>query len=134
MATVERIVKPFYDALEEGKIIARKCTKCGHVEYPPYYACNSCGNLDTEWCELPKEAVCTQIIKPAGVMYDAAFAERVGNYFVGDIQIKDCDPLSASIIDVEPEKYDELYAKLPLAVEPVIVQEEGYKNVYWKFK
>ena len=40
---LEKVVQKFYDNLEEGKITGKKCTKCGAVEFPPVYACNSCG-------------------------------------------------------------------------------------------
>ena len=30
------IIKTFYDALEEGTILGRKCQRCGHVEFPPF--------------------------------------------------------------------------------------------------
>ena len=33
---MERIVKTYYDALEEGKVLGRKCLSCGHIEFPPY--------------------------------------------------------------------------------------------------
>ena len=33
---MEPIVKNYYLALEEGKILGRKCTDCGHIEFPPY--------------------------------------------------------------------------------------------------
>lgn len=39
------IVKTYYDALEEGTILGRKCTRCGHIEFPPYLCCNECGGL-----------------------------------------------------------------------------------------
>ena len=40
------IVKTFYDALEEGTILGRKCLRCGHIEFPPFLCCNACGGLD----------------------------------------------------------------------------------------
>ena len=43
---LEPITKTFYQALEEGTVLGRKCTKCGHIEFPPYLCCNSCGGLD----------------------------------------------------------------------------------------
>ena len=46
------IVKTFYDALEEGTILGRKCLRCGHIEFPPFLCCNACGGLDTEWVDL----------------------------------------------------------------------------------
>lgn len=46
---LEKVVEQFYLNLEEGKIMGRKCPKCGNVEFPPVYACNACGSLETEW-------------------------------------------------------------------------------------
>ncbi|MBQ1512098.1 MAG: hypothetical protein IIZ52_01220, partial [Erysipelotrichaceae bacterium] len=41
---LERLVKRYYEALEEGKVLGRKCPVCGNVEWPPVYACNACGS------------------------------------------------------------------------------------------
>ena len=49
---LEKVVQTFYDSLEEGKILGRKCPVCGNVEFPPVYACNACGNYETEWVEI----------------------------------------------------------------------------------
>lgn len=40
---LEKVVQTFYEGLEEGKLLGRKCPKCGNVEFPPVYACNACG-------------------------------------------------------------------------------------------
>ena len=53
---LEKVVQKFYDSLEEGKILGRKCPACGAVEFPPVYACNTCGNLETEWVEISGKA------------------------------------------------------------------------------
>ena len=37
---LEKIVKTYYDNLEKGKILGRRCLKCGNMEWPPVYACN----------------------------------------------------------------------------------------------
>ena len=39
---LEKVVERFYEGLEEGKILGRKCPECGNVEFPPVYACNEC--------------------------------------------------------------------------------------------
>ncbi len=132
MLKCERIVKTFYDALEEGKILARKCPKCGHIEYPPYLACNACGNLDTEWVELPRAAMCTQIIPPSAMFLEPAFKENVGEYFICSVQPENADEVGSVLVNVDPARVDELRASLPVKVRPVIVQEDGYKNVYWE--
>ena len=32
---LEKVVQTFYEGLEEGKLLGRKCPKCGNVEYMP---------------------------------------------------------------------------------------------------
>lgn len=130
---VKRIVKTYYDALEEGKLLGRRCTKCGHVEYPPYLACNLCGNLDTEWVELSGKAVCNQILPPPPAFFEPELKERVGDYWHGAVEPENCDETSVVLVNIVPEKLAEARARLPLPVRPVIVQEEDTKAVYWEF-
>ena len=132
MIKCERIVKTFYDALEEGKILGRKCTKCDHIEYPPYLACNSCGNLDTEWCEISGKAVLTQIMVPSIAFANPDFKARVGDYCVGTVKPEDSDEINTCLIGVNPDRVEELRGKLPYPVKPIIVQEDGYKMVFWE--
>ena len=129
---VKRIVKVWYEALEEGKILGRRCTACGHVEFPPYLVCNTCGNLDTEWCEISGKAVLTQLLPPAFAFADSDFEERVGDYCNCSIKPEDSDEICTCLIGVSPERVDELRVKLPLPVRPVIIQEDGYKYVFWE--
>ena len=35
---LEKVVATFYENLEKGKITAKRCKKCGAVEFPPVYA------------------------------------------------------------------------------------------------
>ena len=51
---LEKVVEKFYEGLEEGKFLGRKCTECGAVEFPPVYACNTCGCMDMEWVEIDR--------------------------------------------------------------------------------
>ena len=59
------IVKTFYDALEEGTILGRKCLRCGHIEFPPFLCCNACGGLDT----LPWNGTVVMLFALSGVSY-----------------------------------------------------------------
>ena len=61
---LEKVVEKFYLGLEEGKILGRKCPKCGNVEFPPVYACNACGNYETEWVEISGKAKLHSIVLP----------------------------------------------------------------------
>jgi len=128
----KRIVKTFYEALEDGRILGRKCTKCGHVEFPPYLACNTCGNLDTEWCEISGKAVVNQILPPAMFYSEPEFAKRVGDYCLARVKPEESDEINTCLIGVSPKQVPELREKLPLPVKPCIIQEDGYKMVFWE--
>ena len=54
--TFEPIVKTYYDSLEEGKILAKRCKHCGKITYPPMPVCQECSKTDLEWIELGTEA------------------------------------------------------------------------------
>ena len=64
---LEKVVEKFYLGLEEGKILGRKCPKCGHVEFPPVYACNECGNYETEWYEISGKATISHLLSNANL-------------------------------------------------------------------
>jgi uncharacterized OB-fold protein len=59
----------FWKGLEEGKIYATKCQKCGILHFPPVADCGACGSSEVEWTELNGEGevlTFTQVfVKPA---------------------------------------------------------------------
>ena len=62
MIKLEKVVQRFYEGLEEGKFLGRKCPVCGNVEFPPVYACNKCGSYETEWIECSGKGVMKSIV------------------------------------------------------------------------
>lgn len=127
------IVKPYYDALEEGRILGRKCTKCGHVEYPPYLMCNKCGCLDTEWYEISGKAVATQIMPAAPAFIIPPVAERFGGeYAIASITLEEGIEVGGTIINMPQKRVEEMRSKVPVAVRPVILQEDGFKVAVWE--
>ena len=67
MRKMESIVKRFYDELEAGRIMGRKCPKCGSVEFPPRIACTACGHFEMEWIEMSGRGQVTSFIEPSGM-------------------------------------------------------------------
>jgi uncharacterized protein len=51
MAT-ESIVRDFYCALDEGRILGIKCRDCGEYSFPPKTACAECGSRAIDTVEL----------------------------------------------------------------------------------
>lgn len=53
MAT--RKLSEFWRGLENGKIYASKCRKCGTLSFPPVADCSRCMSSDPEWIEIEGE-------------------------------------------------------------------------------
>ena len=126
---LERIVKTYYDALDEGKILGRKCTRCGKIEFPPLIMCNGCGCQELEWVEISGNAVMTDIRLP-GVMNTEAENNDLKPYCYGVVQIEDdLREINAIVCGVKKKMKPELMKKLPVPVKARIVQREKWKTV-----
>ena len=87
---LEKVVEKFYLGLEEGKILGRKCPACGAVEFPPVYACNTCGNLETEWYEISGKGVMKSIVMPAALSSKPEY-DNLGrrNFAYGEVELEE---------------------------------------------
>ncbi len=45
----------FWDGLQNGKVYASKCSKCGHISFPPTANCSRCLNSGIEWVDIQGE-------------------------------------------------------------------------------
>lgn len=129
------IVQGYYDALEEGKILGRKCTCCDHIEYPPYLCCNECGCLDTEWVDMTDmRGKVTQVLPTVGAFGDPDFRKVNGDYWAIGIQIPNVDHFCSSLIHINPDMLDAFEAKIEsedVYVKPYLIQDVDTKVVSW---
>lgn len=44
--------KPFWDGLNEGRLMLQRCGNCGKVRHYPRPACDACYSMEVEWAEL----------------------------------------------------------------------------------
>ncbi len=45
--------QPFWDALNERRLVVQNCTTCSRLHYPPTQKCDTCGSADhLEWKEV----------------------------------------------------------------------------------
>jgi len=49
--------QPYWDAAKKHKLVFKKCTKCGHIDHPPYLYCTECHVDDHEWVESSGKGV-----------------------------------------------------------------------------
>ncbi|MBR1659612.1 MAG: acyl carrier protein [Oscillospiraceae bacterium] len=132
------IVKTYYDALEEGTILGRKCQRCGHVEFPPFLCCNTCGCLDTEWVDLTNmRGIVKQALPTRGAFGDPEFRQAQGDYFAVEVQVPNIDPFNTSLLHVDYDKYaefDKAIDEKEMVVKPLIIQDEDVKVVVWEIE
>lgn len=135
---LEPITKTFYHALEEGTILGRKCTKCGHIEFPPYLCCNSCGGLDTEWIDLSNiRGVVKQALPTKGAFGDPEFRKEHGDYFAVEIAVPGADPVNTSLLHVDYDRYEEfaeMVRKEEVLAKPLLIQDEDTRVVVWELE
>ena len=43
--------KPFWDAVNERRLVVQNCTACNTLQYPPRPTCRDCGSDKLEWKE-----------------------------------------------------------------------------------
>ena len=129
---LEKVVATYYEKLEEGKIMGRKCPKCGNVEFPPVYACNACGNYETEWYEISGKAKVHSIVLPAALSSKPEY-KNFGKYAYGEIELEEGSRLNGVILGINKKKREALKDKLPVSCHAKIVDREiGVKTVVFE--
>ena len=127
---LEKAVEKFYMGLEEGKLLGRRCPRCGAVEFPPVYACNSCGNLETEWVEISGKGVMKSIVMPAALSMKPEYA-ALGSFAYGEVELAEGACFNAVVKNITKKKRKEIMEadRLPVPVHAEIFQRNGYKTV-----
>ena len=47
----DELSKPFWDAVNEKRLIVQHCNGCGTLQYPPRPKCQDCSSEDMDWRE-----------------------------------------------------------------------------------
>ena len=82
--TVETKAADFITYLEQGKVMATKCQKCGAAYFPPKMDCPKCMDSDVEWLEIKadgKLATYTVVnYGPTGFEDDAPYILAIADF------------------------------------------------------
>jgi len=133
MITPELVVKRWYEALDEGKILAKKCKRCGAYEYPPVYCCNICSGSEMEWAEISGDAMVTEFVLP-GVMNSIPEDNDLMPYAIGVVELKEGPSVRTTICGLSKANEKEIKENLPFPAKAEMVQREGYKTVVFRIK
>ena len=128
---IEKIVAPFYEGLENHNILARKCKECGAIEFPPRYACNTCGYHETEWVELSGKGKLHSIIIPATLNADP-WNSKIGPYCYGIVELEEGVKFNATVFGVSKKTAKEYRTKLPLPVHAIFVERDGFTTIFFE--
>ena len=120
---LEKVTEKFYLGLEEGKILGKKCTKCGAVEFPPVYACNTCGCWDMEWYEISGNATLHSMVLPAALSSKPEY-KALGKYCYGEVELEEGSRLNAVVRGINKKKRQQILdeGKLPVKIKAAIYQ------------
>ena len=82
--TIEAKVSDFVTYLEQGKVMATRCRKCGASYFPPKMDCPKCLSSDTEWFEIKGNGKLTTYTVvnygPSGFEDDAPYILAIGEF------------------------------------------------------
>jgi uncharacterized OB-fold protein len=93
-------IEEFYKHINQGKLLAGKCTKCGKVHLPPRPLCDNCYSKDFEWTEIP----CTGKLLTYTIIHIApAQFQSMAPYPVGIVQLANGLRIPGIIKDMAPE-------------------------------
>lgn len=131
---LETVVRKYYETLEEGKILGRKCKTCGNIEWPPVYACNECGCDEMEWVEMSGKGTIETIILPAMLNAKPENADLMPYAFT--CVTMDGADANAIVQGVTKENAEELWSLMPVPVKAKIVtrgkDDKSFKTVIFE--
>jgi uncharacterized OB-fold protein len=138
MYELRPILKPYYEAMEDGKVLGMKCDECGDVAWPPLPTCQACGSYQVSWIEMGDEAIIDEIrFEDSSVGGDYTF-RKANDYFVdkepycvsvGHFPIG-THQFHAALYGVNEDRLDELNSRLPIKAKVEFIQlDGGFKSI-----
>jgi uncharacterized protein len=56
LPVITEFEKPFWDSLQNKRLMVQKCSRCGHIQFPPSPVCCDCLSEDVKWVECSGKA------------------------------------------------------------------------------
>ena len=131
------ILKTYYDALEEGKVLGMECQDCRDVVWPPLPTCQKCTGTNMKWLELSGEATVEEFSFASNLGGFSGSFIRGNPYFESDEvyclstgHLPEGTAFNAALFGVNNDNVDTLTAKLPFKAKVELIQTKGgFKSV-----
>ena len=91
----------FYKFIENGKLMAAECNKCGKLLVPPRPICSACLSKDLKWRELRKQG---KLLTYTVIHVSPKSFQQQTPYPVGIVELEDGGQLPGMIKGVELDK------------------------------
>lgn len=129
----ESLIKQYYDALGEGRLLATKCSTCQGYTFPPTTACQHCGSYNVEKVYLSGKGKLLYASHGIAPPPNPRFNE-IAPYVYGHIMLEEGIPVQAIITGVkaEPEVLQEYFERGPVDVAPDIQNIQGLNVLAFK--
>ena len=100
----DELTKPFWDAINEKKLVLQSCSSCGRLQYPIRPNCWSCGKDRLGWrqIEASKDGKIYGHILETMVVHDTRVVRRKGDV-----------PFNVSVISLDEDPSINFLANLP---------------------
>lgn len=128
MYKFEPVAKKFFDGLDGGKFLGRKCACCGKVQIPPYPACNTCGSTEGEWVDLADSEVTVHEIYKIMPTYTYGDFAAYAPIYGAECTMEEGPEFNALIFGVTPKNYPELVDAGPLKAKLVVMPMNGFNS------
>lgn len=101
LPVITEFEKPFWDALQNMKLLIQKCTDCGNTQFPPSPVCTKCLSKDVVWCECDKNAKLWSKVR-----FHKAYLPPYQDvpYTVGFAKLKDGNIVTGRVAEEDNEK------------------------------
>ena len=96
--TPDELSKPFWDAVNQQRLIVQHCTACNTLQYPPRPACQDCGSKKLDW----KDTSGRGHILACMVIEDVRLARRQPDM-----------PFNAAVITLDEDPRINFFSNLP---------------------
>jgi hypothetical protein len=129
----DSIIKRYYDALGERKLLAKKCDRCGAVTFPPTTACNACGGFEQSWIELSGRGKLLYLSHGMAPPPNPRFND-IAPYAYGHIRLEEGVFVQAIItgVAIDPDTLKAFFEAGVVEVVPDILEVRGLNVLAFK--
>ncbi len=98
----DEVSQPFWDAVNERRLVVQHCTACGTLQYPPLAACQDCNSTELDWQETSGRGHILEFV----VVQDSHLPHRAAD-----------QPFNLALVTLDEDPRINFFSTLP-GVEP----------------